>query len=67
METVVKVGFAQISLAAQKKSELPEIWEGGECCSLLTPTNGCYHLFFQSNTEFQLNLSVRRVCNLYHH
>ena len=28
METFVKIGFAKISLAAQKKSELPKIWEG---------------------------------------
>ena len=33
MQSFVKIGFAQISLAAMPKiSELPKIWGGGGCC-----------------------------------
>ena len=39
METSLKTGFAQISLAAPKKSELPKIWGG---CSPPPPPPGPY-------------------------
>ena len=56
MQSFVKIGFAQISLAAMPKiSELPKIWGGGG--GLLQPPSpngtyayGCYHLFFHLNT-----------------
>ena len=56
MQSFVKIGFAQISLAAMPKiSELPKIWGGGGL--LLQPPTpngtyayGCYHLFFHLNT-----------------
>ena len=60
-------------LLLPEKSELTKICEaeGWGVDSLPAPpyAHGCYHIFLSSNTlKFQLNLiSLRRVCNLYHH
>ena len=66
METFAKIGFAKISLAAQK-IWIAQIWEGkGGLAAPSSPgpcAHGCYDLFLQSNTfKFQVNFILfRRV------
>ena len=66
METFVKIGFAKISLAAQKIWVAQNLGEGGLAApELPRPVRlwVLYHLFLQSNTlKFQINfISVRRL------
>ena len=57
METFVKIGFAKISLAAQKNLSCPKFGRGrgggGAVAAPSSPglyAHGCYHRFLHANT-----------------